>query len=823
MIGLVVVSHSARLAEGVCELAEQVARGGVRLAAAGGSGDPEHPLGTDAFGVLQAIESVWDSDGVIVFTDIGSAVLSAETALEMLDAERRGRVCLCPAPVVEGAVAAAAQAAAGAALAEIVEEAARAAGAKRIPQAGEDRTATLDAVVTIGNPHGLHARPAARLVRLARRFQARVDVENVTRRTGPVSAAGINGLLALGARRHDQLRVTSNGPDAAAALAEVRRFLETGCGEAATAPLTDAGTAAPRRTGRQGEIHGLPGSAGIAIGPLERFQAVGPILDLGRNPDQPHGELERLRASLSAARQETRALESWALAHAGDDEAGIFAAQSLLLEDAEMAGAAARLINDDGLTAEAAWRRVTSELARRIGSSEDAYLASRSADVSDAAERVLHKLGGGRGGTLRLTRPCVVAAHDLTPSEVQQLDPALVLGVCLEMGSAGAHSIILARSMGIPAVVGLGPEMGAVPEGATVALDGAAGTVWVSPAAEQTLALEGARERWLAARAAAAVERSKPARTHDGALVTVLANIGSVAEAAEAVAQGAAGVGVLRTEFLFLHRTAPPDEEEQMAAYRAIADTMDGRPLTIRTLDIGGDKPVPYIDAGEESNPFLGWRGIRLTLARRDILRTQLRAILRAAAGRNVEILLPMISSLDEVRQARALVAEVENELSRQNEVFCRGVALGVMIEVPAAAAIADQLAREASFFSIGTNDLVQYLMAADRTNPRVSPLADALQPAVLRLVRDVVGAGRTAGIGVTLCGELAADTLATPVLIGLGLHEFSVSPPLVPELKHAIGRITVQQAGEAGAAALRLESAAAVREYLKQKQGSYS
>jgi phosphocarrier protein FPr len=435
--------------------------------------------------------------------------------------------------------------------------------------------------------------------------------------------------------------------------------------------------------------------------------------------------------------------------------------------------------------------------------------------VADVAARVLRRLTGQASAARVLREPAILSAHDLTPSEVKDFDPTMILGLCLEAGSASAHSVILARAMGIPVVAGLGPGISAVADGTIVAVDGEQGTVWISPDARQVEALEGRRRDWLAARRAAELERSRPAATRDDRRIRVLANISGVAEAVEAVACGAEGVGVLRTEFLFLGRAAAPGEEEQLAAYRAIAESLGGRPLTIRALDVGGDKRLPYVEIGEEANPFLGWRGIRVLLSRRDLFRTQLRAILRAGAAQPVELLLPMIAAVDELRETKAMVGETEAELEREGLPFKKNIRIGVMIEVPAAVAVADQLAHEASFFSIGSNDLIQYAMAADRTNSRVAPMADPFQPAVLRMIRQTIEAGRGAGIGVALCGELAADPVATPLLLGLGLEEFSVSAPLIPELKRAISSWSVPEAESVSREALAMDSCQSVRRLL--------
>ncbi len=816
MIGIVVVSHSAKLAEGVCDLARQVAQGRVRIAAAGGTADPENPIGTDAFQVQQAIESVYSEEGVLVLMDLGSAVLSAETALELLGEERSSHVELCAAPLVEGAVAAAALAAAGAGLAEIAQEAQNAlagklAGESACPtkaqglghQGGTDASVCqpdVEALLTLTNRLGLHARPAAQLVRLARRYRARVTLDNV-------AASSINAVLSLGAREGHQLRIRAQGAEAREALAALVSFIESGCGELAPAkPVAQAG--------------GIAASTGIAIGPLVKLRPAA-VEITPRAIENPETEQQRLAAAIHGAQEETRALYEWSKTHIGADEAGIFDAQSLFLEDPELLGAVSRTVMQDQVSAESAWQAETTKLANRLASLEDPYLRARAADVADVAARVLRRLTGTGGKTTGATEPAILSAHDLTPSEVKDFDPAMVLGLCLEAASASAHSVILARALGIPVVAGLGPGISALADGTIVAVDGEQGTVWISPDADRVAAFEARRRKWLAARRAAEMERHTPAATRDGRRIRVFANISGIPEAAEAVACGAEGVGVLRTEFLFLGRAAAPGEEEQLAAYRAIAESLGGRPLTVRALDIGGDKSVPYVEIGEEANPFLGLRGIRVMLNRRDLFRTQIRAILRAGAAHPVELLLPMIASLDELRETKALVGEAEAELEREGLPFRKNIRIGVMIEVPAAVAIAGQLAREAGFFSIGSNDLIQYAMAADRTNSRVAPIADPFQPAVLRMIQQTIEAARGAAIDVALCGELAADPVATPLLLGLGLEEFSVSAPLIPELKRAISLWSVPQAEAVAREVLAMDSCQSVRRLLLLKRPS--
>jgi multiphosphoryl transfer protein len=831
MIGLVIVSHSAKLAEGVGELARQVARDKVGIACAGGTAEAENPIGTDAVRVLEAIEAVYSEEGVLVLMDLGSAVLSAGTALEFLAEEQRGRVRLCSAPLVEGAVAAASLAAAGAGLEEIEAEA-RNALAGKASQLGEKAGPVAasgfspdaggeweEASVMLVNPLGLHARPAARLIRMARRWQARITLENLTRGTGAAPADSINGVLWLGAQRGHRVRVRARGVEARPAVAMLADFLASGCDEGAGGEVEAPQRASAAASQAAGQLTGIAGSAGIAIGPLVSLQPL-PAAVASAGAADPGLERQRLLAAVDGAREETKALYGWAQAHTGADEAGIFDAQLLFLEDATLIGGAIQAIESERVAAEAAWIGEIARVKARLGALGDAFLGARAADVADLGARVLRRLSGQSGALEAPGQPSILRAHDVTPSQVKDLDPAVTLGLCLEAGSANAHSTILARALGIPVVAGLGPGIATPADGSMVAIDGEVGTVWVAPDAAVVQALEERRGLWLAARAAAEAVRLKPAAMQDGRRIRVLANISAVEEAAEAVACGADGVGVLRTEFLFLGRAEAPGEEEQTAAYRAIAESLAGRTLTVRVLDIGGDKRLPYVEIGEEANPFLGWRGIRVLMGRPDLFRTQVRAILRAGVSHPVEVLLPMIASLEELRWAKAAVREAEAELEREGVPFHRGVRVGTMIEVPAAVMVAPQLAREAAYFSIGSNDLIQYSLAVDRSNPRVASIADPFQPGVLRLIRQTIEAGREAGIEVALCGELAADPLATPLLLGLGLEEFSVSAALIPALKVAIARWSAEEAADIARQALAMDSAGSVRRFLRERTG---
>jgi multiphosphoryl transfer protein len=402
--------------------------------------------------------------------------------------------------------------------------------------------------------------------------------------------------------------------------------------------------------------------------------------------------------------------------------------------------------------------------------------------------------------------PVIIVAEDLTPSVTAALPKDRVLGFCTAVGGPTAHSAIIARALSLPAVVSAGPGILEWSNGTTLILDGSSGLLTPQPDVAALAKAETARQQWQAQKEEAAAASGQPAVTQDGHHIEVVANIGGLADAETAVTAGAEGVGLLRTEFLFLDRTEAPDEEEQFAVYRDIARAMGERPVIVRTLDIGGDKPLPYIDVPPETNPFLGERGIRLCLARPALLRQQLRAILRAAKYGRLRIMFPMVSDIEELRQARAMVNEVAAELGAPP------VEIGIMIEVPSAALMADRLAAEVDFFSVGTNDLTQYTLAIDRQHPALAGKSDGLHPAVLRLIEHTVQGAKAAGKWVGVCGELGADAQAVPILIGLGVAELSVSVPAIPAVKAQIRQLTLSDAQELANRALNCATAAEVR-----------
>ncbi|MBN1120723.1 MAG: phosphoenolpyruvate--protein phosphotransferase [Anaerolineae bacterium] len=824
MVGIVLVSHSATLASGLEELINQMVQGKVPLASAGGIDDPENPIGTDAFKVQAAIESVYSDDGVVVLMDLGSALLSAEMALEFLSPEQQEKVYLCPAPLVEGGLAAAVQASVGGSAEQVMAEAQGALAAKieQISGAPPEPTAAvspelageaIELILTVENPLGLHARPAARFVSTANRYSS-TDIR-VVKGDRSANAKSINQVATLGVRQGDTITVRASGQAAEEALAAIEALADDNFGDAEQAPAPVAsGQAAPTPTGKQ--LSGIPASPGIAVGPVMQFRAHLPQVDTltGCNPA---AEWKRLQAAIGAAGDELQTVIARMTRQAGADEAAIFEAHALFLQDPDLLESVKQRLDAQQVNAEAAWLQVIEETADRFRAIDDAYMRTRAADVLDVGRRVLDRLAGGPSTAFELSEPSIVVAVDLNPSDTALLDPAQVLGICTELGGATSHSAILARALGIPAVVGVDGATAALPEGALIGLDGGQGLIWPQPDEAEIRELSGRREAWLSEQQRQKESGREPAVTIDRLRVEIGANIGGPNDVPVALEYGAEGVGLLRTEFLFLQRETPPTEDDQYEVYHTIAELMGDRPVIVRTLDIGGDKPVPFVDLDPEDNPFLGLRGIRLCLAYPDLFRTQLRAILRASAAGNFKLMFPMVGSVQEFRAARAVLDEVRQELSEAGVPFDKSMEIGVMVEVPSAVVAADQLAAEVDFFSIGTNDLTQYVMAADRGNARVADLANALQPAVLRMISQTVEQAHDAGIWVGMCGELAGNPLAIPALVGLGLDELSMSAPQIPAVKEAIRALSHSRTEAIACHVLELDSVEAVVAYLSQ------
>ena len=557
------------------------------------------------------------------------------------------------------------------------------------------------------------------------------------------------------------------------------------------------------------ELQGIPAAPGFARGYSLRWEP--PSLQLPIfSPSDMNLEKRRLSAARQTAAQQLRGLVAQIGEQVGAAEAALFEAQAMFLEDPALAARAESLI-DSGVNAEQAWQSACEYFAGQLESLADEILRARSADVRDVARRVIEVLMGVQTKS-KLTAPVIIIAHDLAPSQTVALDATKVLAFCTAEGGPTSHTAILAKALGIPAVVGLGEQILGVADGTLLLVDGMSGLVIADPASsllddfDQRVLVESQR------RAHDAKLAFQPAVTRDGQRVEIVANAGNVDDARLALEQGAEGIGLLRTEFLFLNRSHAPDEQTQYAAYRTIMELMGTRPLVARTLDIGGDKEAPYFDFGVEANPFLGYRAIRISLDHPQEFKSQLRALLRAGAGHDLRIMFPMIATLDEVSSARRLLDEAQAELKARVVDMTARVQVGIMVEVPSVVMLADRFAREVDFFSVGTNDLTQYTLAAERGNKRLAHLNDSCHPAVLKEIQQVAVAAQKAGIWVGVCGEMAGDLQAIPLLLGLGVTELSVAPRQIPAVKQAVRSWSMEDAQALARKALELDGAQAVR-----------
>lgn len=793
MIGVVVVSHSAALARGVAELAAEMAPD-VTVAVAGGTDDGE--VGTSLDLVSAALAEADSGDGAVVLSDLGSATMTAEMALELLDDDQRARVALVDAPLVEGAIAAATTAGGGAGLDE-VRAAAEQAGGSRAAQSPPAADAAVEADAAAGgqarevvlrNPLGLHARPAALLVRRLAGLDAGL---RVTRTDTGQQADGrsVLGLVTLAAPGGAPLRLTATGPDAAAALDAVAAMIEEGFGERTLAAEQPA--AGPPAGGKHGELVGLAAAPGLAVGPAQRLRTA--ALEA---PDTPgRGEVvERERLEGACERVRTQLADEGG----GVDGAqqGILAAHAELLADPELAGAAQEGLAA-GASAEVAWRDAVEGQRARVAALEDPMFAARAADVADVGRRVLAVLLG-TVSALQVDPGAVVLADDLVPSQVPELATGGAAGVALAGGAPGSHVAVLARGLGLPLVVGLGPALEAVAEGRMVVLDGDAGTLLPEPSSEALRRAEARRDTERRAAEADLDGAAEPVRTSDGVTLRVGANIAGEADARRASALGADEFGLVRTELAFLGRDTLPDEDTQVALLRGILEAADGRPVVVRTLDIGGDKAAPALDLDPVRNGFLGLRGLRWSLANPEVFAVQLRAVLRAADGHRVRLMFPLVTAAEEVADARRALDAARAALDAEGVARGDVEQVGVMVEVPAAAVAADLLAPHVDFFSVGSNDLLSYLMAADRTLPEVAALRDPRSPAFLRLVRGVCAAAEAAGIWVGVCGDTAGDPELATLLVGLGVTELSMAAPLIPRVKQHLRGLSLADAREA-------------------------
>jgi phosphoenolpyruvate-protein phosphotransferase/dihydroxyacetone kinase phosphotransfer subunit len=804
-VGLVVVSHSRPLARAAVDLAREMLHGrSLRIEIAAGL--DETTLGTDAVSIMEAIERADGPAGVVVLMDLGSALLSAELALDLLrDSTVRDRVTLSAAPIVEGLVVAAVAAAGGASRSDVAAEArdalmGKAAHLSAPLEDGTTSAASADGVVgvfVVENPHGLHARPAARLVSEVRALDASVQLSNLTTGAGPVPAASLSRVATLAALEGHQIEIRASGPQAQEAIDHVltlakRRFDEV-LEETARSPR-------PKLAATTGVP--LPASPGIAIGPVRHLEAVPVDIDTD-HVEEAAVEWRRIVEAVATVRRDIDHLRIVTARDIGAEPASIFDAHLSLLADAEMLADVKRALSS-GLGAAAAWESCLAAVESQWTRLPDPYLRERAKDVRAVSQQVLRALTGQAGR--RMPAPGVLVADDLTPAEAAGLDMALVTGVVLAYGSPTSHAAILARARDIPVVVAAGSDVLGIAEDTILILDGSTGELHVDPSPALVAQYRSRAEKAAEKRVLELAEAERPALTRDGVPLTVAANLGSVVDARAASAAGADGAGLVRTEFLFLDRTTAPDITEQQSVYDAIAVSMSGRCITLRTLDVGGDKPLSYLPMPSEANPFLGQRGIRLSLEHRELLRDQMVAICHTARRFPVKIMIPMVSTPAEMVEARQILAEAAGPAG-----LPAGLRIGAMVEVPSTALKVEAFLPYVDFVSIGTNDLTQYTLAAERGNAAVAALSDPLDPGVLKLIDHVCRAAR-GRIDVAVCGEAASDELAVPVLVGLGVRELSVSPAAVPRVKASIRQLDASRCAALAERALNLASADDVR-----------
>ena len=558
-------------------------------------------------------------------------------------------------------------------------------------------------------------------------------------------------------------------------------------------------------------FRGIPVSTGVCRGKILVLGRAHPSIARRQMSDTELAEeVNRLEKALVETRHQILEVQRQVSQGMGAQEGSIFDAHLLVLEDRTLLDEVVRLIQAEKVNAEHAFHTIAERYAATLSAIEDEYLRERASDMRDVTARVLNNLLGleEQAELRHLKEPCIIISHDLTPSNTAQLDKRKVLGFATDVGSKTSHTAIMARSLRIPAVVGLKDVSGQLVTGQQALLDGHNGVLVINPT-DQTLYEYGQ----LILRQATLQQRLRdlllePAITLDGQRVQLNANIEQAADAEQVKANGAEGVGLFRTEYLFLNREHLPGEEQQYQDYRAAAVALKPLPVVIRTLDLGGDKFLAHMQMPTELNPFLGWRAIRISLQERDIFRAQLRAILRASAEGNIRMMYPMISGLDELKQANALLEEYKAELREEHIPFDENLPVGAMIETPSAAIVADSLAKHVRFFSIGTNDLIQYSLAVDRMNEKIAHLYEPTHPAIVRLIKITVEAAHNHKVRVTVCGEMAGDPVLAPLLLGLGVDELSAAPSLVPSLKFLIRRLNLGEARKLAAFALECESA---------------
>lgn len=676
-------------------------------------------------------------------------------------------------------------------------------GAGEVPPPAEELPNAVRMEISLLAGAGLHARPATFLVEVASKFDSEIRVEFNGK---SANAKAVASLLKLGVEGGSTLGLVASGPDADLALQALKEAIESGLGEEEEVKLR-----APEEAGWTPEsdlshwVGGISASPGIAIGRLYHFQTSRIVVeDISQSPEVAE---EEIKQAMKTAHEQLVDIYEAVKARCGKSEASIFRAHQAFLTDPDLLAEVCELVQA-GHGAAWSWQQVINTRVKEVEQVQNERLAGRAADLHDVGQRVLRILAPTERSEISLpNEPVILVADDLTPSHTARLDPKRILGLCTAGGGPTSHTAIIARSLDIPAIVGAGPALLEQADGILCILDGTSGRLYIAPSEADLLSAQNYQIDLNRRRDVEFQTRYQPAILTDGHRLEIVANIGSPSDAAPAVEAGGEGVGLMRTEFLFLARDTPPTEDEQFEAYSAMTSALNGLPLILRTLDIGGDKAAPYLSLPREENPFLGIRGIRLCLRQPELFIPQLRAIYRASTTGPIKIMFPMISSLEELRAAKEVAERVRVELG------VAPVEIGIMIEVPSAVMMANELAQEADFFSIGTNDLSQYVFAMDRLHPALAQQVDGLHPAVLRMIEMTTRAALAAGKSVGVCGGIAGDPRGAIILAGLGVSELSMSLPSIAAIKARLRGISLAQAKTLAAKALACKTADEVRE----------
>ncbi len=680
----------------------------------------------------------------------------------------------------------------------------------------EDGNITVSDAVIIPNTTGLHARPAAVLVGIAKKFAAKIEL---LKGEETANAKSVVGIMKLNVQHLDKVQIRTTGEDGEAAIAEILPQLEAGLGDEGTQPIAspaaivpteDQKPAATPQSGDPNLLLGVTASPGIAVGVA--FQIKEESFEFSETASNSHQENVRLDSAIEEAKNHLEALQANLHKQADPSKAAIFAAHREILDDPDLMDMT-RSLTAKGKSAEYAWQHAYTSYAEQLAALQNEILAGRANDLRDVGKRVLRILTGKETEELQIPDQAILIAEELTPSFTATIDPEKVKGFCTVTGGATSHVAIIARSLDIPAIAGIEARALDIQDGAQLILDGSKGSLRLNPSTElvnETISRQAALKEQNEKDLAAALD---PAITTDGKQMEIVANIGGLKDAEESVKLGGEGVGLLRSEFLFLERMTAPTEEEQYEVYRDVVLALGDRPLIIRTLDVGGDKPLPYLPMPKEDNPFLGQRGIRIGLEHPDIFRVQARAILRAGAHGKIRIMFPMIATIAEIREAKIML---EEERLRLN---LAPVETGIMVEVPSTAVMAEQFAKEVDFFSVGTNDLTQYTLAMDRGHPKLAAKADAFNPSVLRMIKLAADGAHSQGKWLGVCGGLASDPQAVPILIGLGVDELSVSVPAIPAIKAEVRRWSETDCRLLATEALDTVSGAEVRALVENKR----